>query len=102
MDALGRYGVNNDRLDAVSNFYRYPPGRGGMWKHKEATANALVKDGAVIGFEILDGGAGYTVPPAVSVSGMKDVNARAELSFGKNMESNGAVRAITLPGVKTN
>ncbi len=26
MKALGKYGFTNERLDAVSNFYRYPPG----------------------------------------------------------------------------
>ena len=56
MNALGKYGVTNDRLDAVSNYYRYPPGRGGLWKNKPASANALVKNGAVIGYEITSGG----------------------------------------------
>ena len=52
MDALGKYGVTDQRLNEVSNYYRYPPGRGGLWKTKPAAANALVKNGAVIGYEI--------------------------------------------------
>ncbi|MEQ1843928.1 MAG: hypothetical protein ABL994_26285 [Verrucomicrobiales bacterium] len=32
MSALGKYGITNERLDTVSNFYRYPPGRGDLWK----------------------------------------------------------------------
>src|SRR5438132_684362 len=48
MDALGKYGITNERLDTVSNFYRYPPGRGNLWKTQPATANALVKNSGVI------------------------------------------------------
>lgn len=96
MDALGKYGITNDRLDTVSNFYRYPPGRGGLWKVKPATANALVKDGAVIGYEVTNGGAGYSSPPTVSVPDIKGANAKVELAFGKDLETNGAVSAIAV------
>ena len=99
MDALGKYGVTDERLNEVSNFYRYPPGRGGVWKNSPATANALVKDGVVIGFEITNGGAGYSTPPAVSVPGV-GANAKAEISFGKDLKTNGAVCAITLAAKK--
>ena len=97
LNALGKYGITNERLDEVSNFYRYPPGPGGVWKNQAATANALVKSGAVIGYEIIDGGYGYTIPPTVSVPGSKGAITRVELSFGKDMAHNGAVSAITLP-----
>ena len=96
MDALGKYGVTDERLNAVSNFYRYPPGRGGLWKNTPATANALVKNGAVIGYEITNGGAGYTTPPVVSVPGINGPAPRVEIRFGKDMEHNGAVSAIQL------
>ena len=89
MDALGKFGITNERLDTVSNFYRYPPGRGNLWKTTPATANALVKNGAVIGYEIISGGAGYSTPPSVSV-------AKVEITFGKDFETNGAVSAITV------
>ncbi|MGC4015004.1 MAG: hypothetical protein QM755_10900 [Luteolibacter sp.] len=93
MDALGKYGITNDRLDTVSNFYRYPPGPGGLWKTTPATANALVKEGKVIGFEITSGGAGYSTPPAITVPGMK-VEAAVSLSFRQELASNGSVKAI--------
>lgn len=96
MSALGKYGITDERLNAVSNFYRYPPGKGGVWKNKPAVANALVKNGAVIGYEISDGGFGYTTPPVASVSGVKRAKNKVELSFGKDMESNGSVAAITV------
>ena len=96
MDALGKFGITNERLDTVSNFYRYPPGRGGMWKVTPATANALVKNGAVIGYEITSGGAGYSTLPSVSVPGIAGAAAKAELAFGKDFETNGSVSAITV------
>ena len=96
MNALGKYGITNERLDAVSNYYRYPPGRGGLWKVKPATANALVKNGTVIGYEITSGGAGYSTPPIVSVPDIKGATAKVEISFGKDMETNGAVSSITM------
>ena len=97
MDALGRYGVTDERLNAVSNFYRYPPGRGGLWKHAPATANALVKDGAVVGYELTSGGAGYTTPPVASVPGIPGAAPKVEITFGKDLERNGAVSAILIP-----
>ncbi len=100
MNALSKYGITNDRLDTVSNYYRYPPGRGGLWKTKEAAANALIKNGAIIGYEITNGGSGYSSAPAVSVPGHPEAAAQAELAFGKNMETNGAVSAITIPKAK--
>lgn len=96
LDKLGKYGITNDRLDEVSNFYRYPPGSRNLWKNTPAEANALVKDGKVTGFEIVSGGAGYTTPPTVTVPGISGVNAKAEIVFGKKFETNGSVSAITL------
>jgi len=97
MNALGKYGITDDRLNAVSNFYRYPPGRGNLWKNRPATANALVKNGAVIGYEITDGGAGYSSAPTVTVPDVKGAAAKVEVSYGKDMETNGAVSSITVP-----
>ena len=101
MEALGKYGVTDERLNAVSNFYRYPPGGRGLWKNTPATANALVKNGIVIGYEISNEGAGYTTPPALSVPGIQNVAApKVEIVFGKDLVHNGAVSAITLPQEK--
>ena len=96
MDALGKFGITNERLDTVSNFCRYPPGRGGLWKVTPATANALVKNGAVIGYEITGGGAGYSTPPSVSVPGIAGAAAKVEITFGKDFETNGSVSAIAV------
>ncbi|HEY2574125.1 MAG TPA: hypothetical protein VGH65_08650 [Verrucomicrobiaceae bacterium] len=101
MDALGKYGITNDRLDEVSNFYRYPPGSKNLWKHTPAVANALVKDGVVTGYEIVDGGAGYTNPPTLEVPGVKGATAKVELAFGKDFKTNGSVSKITAADDKT-
>ena len=96
MNALGKYGVTNDRLNTVSNFYRYPPGSRNLWKNQPATASALVKAGAIIGYEITSGGYGYTTPPTVTVPGMPGATAKVEIVYGKDMEANGSVAAITM------
>src|SRR5688572_10886822 len=53
MAALSPHGVTNERLDEVSNYYRYRPGRE-LWKHRVAKAFARVKDGAVVAIRVVD------------------------------------------------
>jgi hypothetical protein len=97
MAALGKYGVTNETLDAVSNYYRYPPGRGNLWRVRPAAAVALVRDGAVVGYEVTDGGAGYTTPPTVTVPDVKNAPAVAvELAFGKDLKTNGSIATVTV------
>ena len=96
MAALGPYGVTNDRLDTVSNYYRYVRSRGESWPIEGAEAYALVEVGAIVGFEVVRGGSGYTTPPSVSVPGFDGVDARASLVFGREFETNGAVGSIAL------
>ena len=96
MDALGKYGIDNDRLDTVSNYYRYVRSRGEIWPTKPAVANALVVDGAVIGYEIISGGSGYSSEPVVTVPGIKVSAAKVELSFSKEFDKNGAISSITV------
>jgi len=95
MSALGKYGITNDRLDTVSNRYRYVRSRGELWPTQPAVANALVKDGAIIGYEIVSGGYGYTTPPTATVPENKGAAPKVELSFGKDFEANGSVSTIT-------
>ncbi len=97
MAGLKKYGVTNDRLDEVSNHYRYVRSRGELWTHKEAKANAIVRDGKILSYEIIDPGAGYSSPPQVTVEGIKDVPAVVELAYGKNLKTNGSITAIKLP-----
>lgn len=96
MAALGPHGVTNDRLDEVSDYYRYPPGEGQLWKVREAEAVALVKQGQIVGFEIEDGGAGYTVPPAITVSGFPSLRVAAQMDFGTDLETNGSIKGMSV------
>lgn len=96
LDALGPHGVTNERLDEVSDYYRYPPGPGELWKTRDAEAVALVKQGQIIGFEIEDGGAGYTTKPTIAVSGFPSLRVVAQMYFGTDLETNGSVKGLSV------
>jgi hypothetical protein len=96
MSVLAKYGIKNERLDEVSNYYRYQPQSGRLWRNEPAEANAIVKNGMVTGYEVVRPGAGYSTPPAVSVPGYPNATAKVELSFGKQLEKNGSVAAVNV------
>ncbi len=96
MEALGPLGVTNERLDEVSNFYRYPPGRGGLWKVTPAEAVAVISAGKVTGVKITNPGAGYTTAPDVAVAGAPGVKVKATLHFDKDLATNGSISSLTL------
>ena len=100
MQSLSPYGVTDDRLNEVSNFYRYSAIRSQMWRNTPATAYATVHDGVVTGFTITNPGAGYSSPPKISVAGMPDVAATVALSYGTDFKTNGSIKEITLDGEK--
>jgi len=90
---LGKYGVTNERLDQVSDYYRYAASRHELWPIQPATAYAVVQNGKIIGYEIVKGGSGYSSSPAVTVPGFSG-HAKAELAYGKSFEKNGSVLSI--------
>ena len=96
MDALGKHGVTNDRLDEVSNYYRYRPQANELWTHKPAKAKAVIESGKVVGFEIVDAGSGYLTAPTIFVEGHPDVRAIAEIEYTEDLETNGRVVKIGL------
>ena len=97
MEALEKHGVTNERLDIVSDYYRFPPGKEGRFGQTNRRSQThWVKDGVVIGHEIISGGSGYSSSPTVSVPGVKEPKAKVELSYGKDLETNGSVSAITI------
>ena len=95
MDALGPHGVTNERLDEVSNFYRYQPQAGGLWRHTPAQATAVIENGKVVAIKLTNPGAGYTVPPEVIVAGY-DVQVQAKLEFGADLQKNGQISTLTI------
>jgi hypothetical protein len=95
LSALGPYGITNDFLDTVSNYYRFNGSAGETWPQTPATATAIVTDGVVTGFTITNPGSGYTSAPAITLSG-SDASAKAILSFTTDFNTNGSLAAITL------
>ena len=96
LNALSLYGVTNNLLDKVSDYYRYNPGAGELWTHRPAKLGAILTDEKLTSIEILDGGSGYSSTPTVSISGIKGIKATAVISFGKNLKTNGSITEITL------
>ena len=96
LGALSRYGVTNDMLDRVSNYYRYQPGSGHLWPTTPATAFATIKNGAVTSISIPEAGAGYSSLPKISVLGHPEIALKATLAFGRDLKTNGSLSAITV------
>ena len=96
LDALGKYGITNERLDEVSNYYRYQPQSGEIWQHTLATATATVSDGKVVSVKITNPGAGYMTPPTVVVSGHPDVKLEASIEFTQDFKTNGRLASLTI------
>lgn len=96
MTALGQNGITSDRLDEVSNYYRYQPQYNELWTHKAAQARAIVEDGKVIKFEIIQAGSGYSSAPRVEIAGFPDVKIETRLRFGKDLPTNGRVESLRI------
>jgi len=95
LTALSPYGVTNDYLDTVSNYYRYNRSAGETWPQHSAVIEAVVSNGVVTGFNVIDAGSGYTSAPVITVVG-SDVSATGVLSFTNNFVTNGSITQILL------
>ena len=71
LKVLGPHGVTNDRLDEVSNYYRFRPQNGELWKRTEAKVRAVIENGKVKQIVVTDPGSGYSTPPKVTVKGFE-------------------------------
>lgn len=96
LKVLGPHGVTNERLDEVSDYYRYRPERGELWRCRPARAQAIVKDGRVTRIEITEAGAGYSSPPKATVQGFEKTPLEVKLHFDKDVETNGSITAIEI------
>ncbi len=96
MAALGPYGVTDDRLNEVSNYYRYRRESGELWRHAEAAGYATIDQGKVTAVVLTDPGAGYSSPPTVSIPGMEQVQLTAQLSFDADLRKNGAIAKVSI------
>lgn len=96
MSVLGPYGVTNERLDEVSNYYRYNGSAGETWPRTQATARAVVENGVVTSVVITNPGSGYSSTPIVTITGMGTISAVATVSYTTYFATNGSITAITL------
>lgn len=97
MKVLAPYGITNDRLDEVSNYYRYNGKHGGTWNRTLATAVPIMKDGTVTGVTVTNPGSGYSSAPTVTIKGPNGiVTAKAAVAFTKDFQTNGSLSSITL------
>jgi hypothetical protein len=96
MKVLAPHHVTNDRLDEVSNYYRYRPQAGEMWPTTEAQAHAVIEDGKIKKIVIDKAGAGYSSPPRATIKGLPDARLDVTLEFSKDFEKNGSIRAIEI------
>jgi hypothetical protein len=100
LKVLEPYGVTNERLDEVSDYYRYRPQNNELWRNSPAKAHAVVEGGKVKRIVVTDGGAGYTTPPKAIVKGLERVELTVALQFGKDLKTNGGVKAIEVAAPK--
>jgi len=94
MKVLGPLQVTNDRLDEVSNYYRYRRQAGEHWKSRPASAYAIVVDGKIQRVELSEAGAGYSSPPEAKVDGLDGVTLVVKLHFGQDLATNGSIETI--------
>jgi len=91
---LGKYGVTNERLDQVSDYYRYVGSRNELWPTQPAVAYAMVQNGKIVCYEIVNGGSGYSSNPTITVPGFRG-QAVTELAYAKSFKKNGSIRSIS-------
>jgi hypothetical protein len=94
MKVLGPFKVTNDRLDEVSDYYRYRPQAGELWPTKPANAYAVVDEGKIKRVVVTEPGAGYSSPPKLTVKGFENVRLDAKLKFTTDLKKNGGVESI--------
>lgn len=97
LKVLAPYGITNERLDEVSNYYRYNGNKGQTWKHTPATATAIVTNGVVTGVKITSAGSGYSSNPTITITGPGGtITATATVSFTEDFKTNGSIASIKL------
>ena len=94
MKVLKPHGITNERLDEISDYYRYRPQDGELWKHTPAKAHAIVESGEVKKIVVTDPGSGYSSVPHVVVDGMKDLKLKVSIKFDTELKRNGSVESI--------
>lgn len=94
MKVLKPHGITNDRLDEVSNYYRFRPQNGELWPTTPAKAYAVVEGGQIKKIVVTEGGSGYSSTPTVTIHGMKDVSVKVTLKYASDFKKNGTIGSI--------
>lgn len=94
MKVLGPLKVTNDRLDEVSNYYRYRPEKGEMWPTSPAKAYAVVEEGKIAKIVVTESGAGYSSPPQATVKGFEKVRLESKVKFETDLKKNGGITSV--------
>lgn len=102
MKVLGPHGITNDRLDAVSNYYRYQPQKGELWPTTSAKAYAIVEDGRIKQVVVTDGGSGYSSAPTASVQGLDGLKLTVTLRYGPDFRKNGSISRLEVAPAASN
>jgi hypothetical protein len=94
MKVLAPYGVTNERMDEVANYYRFKPQDGELWPTTEAKGYAVVEGGKVKKVVITEPGSGYCSEPAVKVEGVEGVRFKVTLGLSKDLKANGTMASV--------
>lgn len=94
MKVLETLGVTNQRLDEVSNYYRYQPQRGQLWNTTPAKVHAVVEAGKVKRIVVTDPGSGFSSPPKATITGMEQVGLKVTIQFSKELKANESISAV--------
>jgi hypothetical protein len=96
LKVLAPYGVTNERLDEVSNHYRFQGSKGETWPQQAATATAVVRAGKVVSVTLVGGGSAYSSTPRISVPGASSASIKVTLSHGTDFATNGSIASLTV------
>jgi hypothetical protein len=94
LKVLAPHGVTNERLDEVSNYYRFRPQNDELWPTKPAKAHAVVVDGQIKKIVVTEAGSGYNSPPTIEIKGFDGVKFKVKLGLSKDLKKNGSITAI--------
>lgn len=97
LKVLAPYGITNDKLDEVSNYYRYSGSKGEVWKRTPAVLETIVENGVLKGVKIVKPGAGYSSTPTVTIEGKSGkLTAKVEVAYTTDFSENGSIKTVTL------
>jgi len=93
---LEPYGITNDEINSVTDYYRYYPGDINIWPYAHVVLDATISNGTVTSFKVISGGHGYTSNVTIVVDGYGNIPVNAIISYTDSFETNGAIDTITV------